>query len=133
FRHEPLQHDGKDFRVLKILKSKSSAASNIVHCTIKNVNPIAAPSYKALSYCWGSPENPREIFMDGKLLTVGQNLYDFLLRQVQAAGPSDWLWIDQLCIDQSNTSERNHQVKLMGERYRNAQEVLIWLGGDREG
>lgn len=38
------------------------------------------------------------------------------------------LWIDSLCIDQSNGIERNHQVSHMGRIYRNAQRVLVWLG-----
>lgn len=37
------------------------------------------------------------------------------------------LWIDQLCIDQSNENERGHQVKMMANTYRNAQAVISWL------
>lgn len=34
------------------------------------------------------------------------------------------LWIDALCIDQTNTSELNHQVRQMGMIYRSACQVL---------
>jgi hypothetical protein len=37
------------------------------------------------------------------------------------------LWIDALCINQSNALERNHQVQQMGDIYLHAAEVLIWL------
>jgi hypothetical protein len=39
-----------------------------------------------------------------------------------------WIWIDALCIDQSNTTERNHQVLSMGRIYKTALEVFAWLG-----
>jgi len=43
------------------------------------------------------------------------------------------IWVDAICIDQSSTTERNHQVALMGEVYKLAKRVLIWLGeGDAE-
>ena len=38
------------------------------------------------------------------------------------------LWIDQICIDQGSTAEKGDQVAIMGEIYRGASEVLIWLG-----
>jgi hypothetical protein len=37
-------------------------------------------------------------------------------------------WIDALCIDRSEISERNHQGSLMGEIYTNARLVISWLG-----
>jgi hypothetical protein len=37
-------------------------------------------------------------------------------------------WIDALCIDQSNVSERNHQVAQMSQIYSNAWRVISWLG-----
>jgi hypothetical protein len=42
------------------------------------------------------------------------------------------LWIDALCIDQSNsTQEKATQIPLMGEIYSRAARVLGWLGADR--
>jgi len=40
------------------------------------------------------------------------------------------MWIDAVCIDQSNISERSHQVMLIREIYTNAETVDIWLGSD---
>jgi hypothetical protein len=38
------------------------------------------------------------------------------------------LWIDAICINQSNTDEKNHQVSLMKKIYRRAHSVFAWLG-----
>jgi hypothetical protein len=51
-----------------------------------------------------------------------------LFRFLQAYDGIDYLWIDQLCIDQSNILERNHQVGLMASIYSQSRSVLIWLG-----
>jgi hypothetical protein len=39
-----------------------------------------------------------------------------------------FLWVDAICINQDNMSERGHQVKLMGDIYSCARTVLAWLG-----
>lgn len=38
------------------------------------------------------------------------------------------LWVDALCIDQTNIKERGHQVSRMGEIYKKADKVIVWLG-----
>ena len=39
-----------------------------------------------------------------------------------------YLWVDALCIDQTNIQERASQVSLMGDIYSTADRVIIWLG-----
>jgi hypothetical protein len=83
-----------------------------------------------LSYTWGYPTPLRTVRLNGKCYTIRDNLFDFL----KAFGASElgqqnhYLWIDQLSIDQGNTNERGHQVKLMGDIYRNGESVISWLG-----
>jgi hypothetical protein len=38
------------------------------------------------------------------------------------------LWIDALCIDQTNLEERSEQVKMMARIYSQASQVVVWLG-----
>ena len=38
------------------------------------------------------------------------------------------LWVDAICIDQSNDQERSSQVKHMSLIYKLAQRVIVWLG-----
>lgn len=43
------------------------------------------------------------------------------------------LWVDAICINQSNPDEKNHQVRQMYRIYSSASRVLIWLGNaDRD-
>jgi hypothetical protein len=38
------------------------------------------------------------------------------------------LWIDAICVDQDNRNEQGHQVQQMGDMYKKAGTVIIWLG-----
>ncbi|KAK5957243.1 hypothetical protein OHC33_001615 [Knufia fluminis] len=85
-------------------------------------------AYSALSYCWGSPNDPRRpIMINGAQFEVRQNLYDFLCAAARAQ-PRQPLWIDAICINQGNTTEKNQQVQLMGYIYNEAQFIYVWLG-----
>ncbi|KAK0708678.1 heterokaryon incompatibility protein-domain-containing protein, partial [Lasiosphaeris hirsuta] len=37
-------------------------------------------------------------------------------------------WIDTICIDQSNLEERSGQVAVMGDIFKLATRVVVWLG-----
>jgi hypothetical protein len=38
------------------------------------------------------------------------------------------MWVDVICIDQSNDVKKGPQVAIMGEIYRLAERVVVWLG-----
>lgn len=43
-----------------------------------------------------------------------------------------YIWIDALCIDQTNLAERSEQVGMMRSIYQKAQLVISWLGPQDE-
>jgi hypothetical protein len=65
--------------------------------------------------------------VNGKKMDVTQNLYEALL-SIRLPRETRTVWADQICIDQSNTEEKNSQVPLMTFIYSRASDVLIWLG-----
>ncbi|KAK2043475.1 HET-domain-containing protein [Colletotrichum somersetense] len=83
--------------------------------------------YEALSYTWGPPELTQEISVNEKRLPVTGNLHEALSR-LRQDHQDRILWIDAICIDQTNARERGHHVRQMGEIYRKADRVLFWLG-----
>jgi hypothetical protein len=88
--------------------------------------------YEALSYVWGSKETPCRAQVNDRPFSIGKNL-ECALRHLRYLDRNRVLWIDALCIDQANMSERSSQVQLMGYVYRNASAVAIWLGpGDSD-
>jgi hypothetical protein len=112
-----------------------------LRCTMKHFSFDTAPPYGALSYEWGNTGFKKRLILNNKHFDVGENLRNALwylatmefFISSDVRGPRNtnhrltWLWVDALCIDQRNTAERNHQVRLMGDIYKNAIEVFVWL------
>jgi hypothetical protein len=67
------------------------------------------------------------IQIDGKQMYITFNL-EGALQILRDEKISIRLWIDALCIDQSNMEERSEQVKSMARIYSQASRVVIWLG-----
>ncbi|KAK0710844.1 heterokaryon incompatibility protein-domain-containing protein [Lasiosphaeris hirsuta] len=96
-----------------------------------------AAEFEALSYVWGSPDNPEVIFVCDKsgnhtTLGVTRNLA-CALRHVRYANRPRTMWIDAICIDQSNEAEKGPQVAMMSDIYQQAPIVVAWLGPERDG
>jgi hypothetical protein len=87
-------------------------------------------SYEALSYCWGDEEYPFPILCHDGLMWVTMNLY-MALRRLQESNLPRFLWIDAICINQTDLEEKSWQVRQMGDIYRNAVRVLVYLGGEK--
>lgn len=102
--------------------------------------------FEALSYTWGAPgmyttatvENSTTFFRDRPTdeatpsvqkyqLPIGKNLAE-AIRHLRYEHDERVMWIDAICINQADTSEKNVQVPLMGRIYSSAQRVVAWLG-----
>ena len=127
--YTPLNHDKKTIRLLWP-EFSGDAASPIRGC-LREFELESAPPFKALSYTWGDPEPTYEILIrngetEYQKFSVRQNLHQFLM--MKTGGMESYLWIDQICINQANVHERNHQVQQMADIYKSAQAALCWLG-----
>jgi hypothetical protein len=89
------------------------------------------PIYDAISYVWGSPFPSYQIVCSGNNLPITKNCYD-ALRSLIRNSKIRTIWIDAVCINQSDSSEKNHQVPLMPDIYGAAKRVYIWLGNGTE-
>ncbi|PVH71655.1 heterokaryon incompatibility, partial [Cadophora sp. DSE1049] len=90
--------------------------------------------YETLSYCWGPEGTYRCIDIDGHSVPIRRNLWWALYHlRYRVRGMKRTLWIDALCINQNDISERNAQVSIMGSIYASASGVLIWAGEEAEG
>jgi hypothetical protein len=85
------------------------------------------PKYEALSYVWGAQENPSTLTLNGQTYYITRNL-ESALRGIRFPDSPVVIWIDALCINQTNVPERNTQVRLMHHVYWRAFDVLVWIG-----
>lgn len=113
--------------------------AGLPHCQTSSRAAISIPvlinSYTALSYRWTPARSGKRILFNQRVIEIGQNLFDFLVAYLtQAWGKTRrerMLWIDQICIDQANIEERNSQVSVMNQIYKQAGRVFVWLGREQ--
>lgn len=129
YKYQPLDSAKQQIRLLKLQRvSPEDSSPQAICCELHLVEFDAAPEYVALSYVWGPPSPTQLIHVDSKDFSVRQNLFDFLEIFQGHDGNACYLWIDQICIDQSSIPERNSQVRLMSAIYKRCKYVLSWLG-----
>ncbi|KAF2741727.1 heterokaryon incompatibility, partial [Sporormia fimetaria CBS 119925] len=97
-----------------------------ITCNLSVVHLSTNPSYAALSYVWGSPGDD-QLLCQGKLLPITRNCYSAIWHLRKKLG-SFFIWVDAVCIDQTNDKEKEQQMALMEKIYANAKNVYIWLG-----
>ncbi|KAH7310530.1 heterokaryon incompatibility protein-domain-containing protein [Stachybotrys elegans] len=108
------------------------------------------PTYEALSYIWGVENDPLEVLIDLSSndskdnvaeiqvevstaplqyasLSVRQNL-EGSLRHLRSMDSERVVWIDAICINQADVVERNAQVSRIGDIFKKAERVIVWVG-----
>ncbi|RYP63690.1 hypothetical protein DL769_006897 [Monosporascus sp. CRB-8-3] len=90
--------------------------------------------YYALSYPWGSMQDPRKITVNGHEIVVSNNLEAVLraIREMPEIEQGTMLWVDALCINQRDNDEKAIEVRRMGEIYQCAQRVISWIGHEED-
>ncbi|KAE9365056.1 HET-domain-containing protein, partial [Stipitochalara longipes BDJ] len=122
-------------RLIELLPGKES---DPISCSLRPVNLEDAQPFEALSYVWGDGRSMRSIFCfdHGSIsntktstILVTSNCWH-ALRRLRLEDKTRVLWIDAICINQNreDQGEKSQQVPLMGNLYRKASCVLVYLG-----
>ncbi|KAH7119931.1 heterokaryon incompatibility protein-domain-containing protein [Dendryphion nanum] len=98
-----------------------------VSCTVSHVSLELPPPYIALSYTWGDSNEKAPILIDGAIIHVTKNL-EVALAHLTPEDQEISLWIDALCINQQDSTEKTEQVGQMHNIYSRATSVTTWLG-----
>ncbi|KAK4238448.1 heterokaryon incompatibility protein-domain-containing protein [Achaetomium macrosporum] len=116
---------------IRLLIVSPGVGEEVIRCTLHVASFENPESYEALSYEWGEPGPTRIILVNGSAFNVGENLFQ-ALRHLRLPDTDRVLWIDAICINQSDLQERNHQVQQMATVYRRAYQVVAWVGLETE-
>ncbi|KAL7905894.1 heterokaryon incompatibility protein domain-containing protein [Trichoderma velutinum] len=134
YRYTPLQSNGgtkaKSIRLLVIHPARfnDDICLDLYESTIDTKN---TPQYEALSYVWGPKEDPVTVYMGKEQSTFGVTPYLYkALKHLRYEDKSRIIWIDAICINQTDNAERSAQVAIMGDIYRQAKQVVVWLGSE---
>jgi hypothetical protein len=120
---------GDEIRLVTLLPQSAGLP---ILCNMSHVSLENEPIYEALSYTWGAQEALTTISINGRTMAVRRNLW-MALSHLRHLTELRVLWIDAICIDQSNNDERRSQVSKMFKIYEQASMVAVWLGEQEDG
>ncbi|KAH9217518.1 heterokaryon incompatibility protein-domain-containing protein, partial [Leptodontidium sp. 2 PMI_412] len=131
YRYSSLDEEIGEIRLVILLPGPFDAP---VHALLQTTSFTgdSVPQYEALSYTWGSADDPKTIRVgnapfDRTVLEVTSNLAK-ALPYLRHASVRRTLWIDAICVNQQDLQERSSQVKRMPDLYSKAKGVVVWLG-----
>ncbi|KEY74436.1 hypothetical protein S7711_04474 [Stachybotrys chartarum IBT 7711] len=122
--YPPLDASKHEIRIVTI---EPAYFSDPIVGKLQPVSLLENPAYEALSYAWGNYQSSRSIFINGRRCAISESL-ESAIRHLRYTNRPRTLWIDALCINQTDVAERNSQVRLMGTIYTNTVQVLAYLG-----
>ncbi|GKT45410.1 heterokaryon incompatibility protein 6, OR allele [Colletotrichum spaethianum] len=134
FQYSAIPNKGY-IRLLELMPGQENEPIQIQLSTVGLDDSIQ--TYDALSYVWGDPDQPRRaISVNGGYMEIYESLHAILLSlrtnpESVATSQVDErcvLWVDAICINQTDMAERGAQVPIMDNIYRNARRTVIWLG-----
>ncbi|KAH9207202.1 heterokaryon incompatibility protein-domain-containing protein [Leptodontidium sp. 2 PMI_412] len=118
--------------VIRLLTLEAGFKYSHLRGSLKQVSIDEFPRYEALSYCWGSPDKPQSIQIDGGIMNITESLHSALVR-LRRMTKSRLIWADALCINQNDNIEKSQQILLMPQIYSSAFRALDYLGDEADG
>ncbi|KAG4439709.1 hypothetical protein IFR05_004787 [Cadophora sp. M221] len=145
FEYSRLPPNTRSFRVFHLFprrpedQTSGDDLSGILRGRVEVMNIDEDCRYNALSYCWEGSIDPSPYTrqrkdrilieeLDGRIsqLLISPAL-STALRYLRSRGQSLPLFVDQICINQQDEGDKNQQIDLMGDIYRNCVCVVAWL------
>lgn len=128
FEHSPLE--AGSIRLLRVGKlCLRDLFFNNIDCELIHVPLSEAPAhgYECISYRWDNSEHLHYLNLGNALFWVSPTVKMILLDH-RSFFKSKYVWIDQVCINQRNSTEKSEQVRMMKDIYEKASKVIIHLG-----
>ncbi|XXG96140.1 hypothetical protein Hte_002419 [Hypoxylon texense] len=128
--YHPLSRENREFRLARFCQVQDDSYDDDcakISLELEQLSMDDKPLYIALSYVWGSPDKTVDIEVNGEPLSIGSNLHAALV-QLRRDRDHSWMWVDSICMEQTNTVEKSWHVNEMGNIFRGAEKVYMWLG-----
>ena len=131
--HEPLDPARREIRLLVLPAGCDSASGiDVLTCTMKHTSlDDQELQYETISYVWGDSSQRAPISVNGRMTDTTAAAVR-ALKQVRRVDEERIVWIDAICIDQSNIKERSQQVAMMADIYKSCSQCLICICDDHD-
>ncbi|KAI4601964.1 hypothetical protein KJ359_010830 [Pestalotiopsis sp. 9143b] len=136
FAYKPLSAEA-DTRIIEL--EPAPDASFPLRCRIADLclSSKDLVEYEALSYTWGAPDFTETLHVvkdedKTSVIKITTNLRNALQR-IRLENQKRLLWVDAVCINQQDDSDKSKQIPAMAHIFSAASRVLVWLGTSAHG
>lgn len=136
FTYNPLNSANGEIRLLKVPSSSNTLAEDSDSDPVPNYSLVHVsldqddvPVYETISYCWRAPQSSSPVCINDMPLNVPISTAQ-VLQQVAVLEGQRYVWIDAVCINQTDFEERASQVQLMRRIYSKTTRDIVCLGRD---
>ena len=131
--YQPLKNPRGEIRLLRFQHRENLLEPHSVSLATFPLDGPGLPAYVALSYEWNPKiiqtyDFPQKVIVNSTDRQITRNLGIALEALYSLFHTTTYFWVDAICVNQDNTSEKNHQVRLMGNIYQAARRVIVWPG-----
>ena len=98
-----------------------------LRCSLEVINLKSPPEYEALSYTWGQVLSKTPLYCENGTIELSENLEN-ALRYIRSTKQPKRLWVDSVCVNQDDVTERTYEVSHMRLIYKKSTRVIVWLG-----
>jgi hypothetical protein len=131
--NSPEDLDRFEIRLLKLMPA--AGEDGILRCKLikqglNHDQSLLEHQFTALSYCWGMDLSCHNIEVGGTSYRPTANLYNALINIAASTSEETVLWIDAICINQKDASEKEKQISIMAQIYSLAKETIIWFSSE---
>lgn len=122
-----------EFRVMNLYAVED--VIDPIHVSLEVYDDLRYHEYETVSYTWGGENGdsrlsqPVYIGPHWDILLQTRNCWE-MLRHMRPWKGVRTIWVDAICINQTDMQERQKQVAKMGRIYEKASRVVIYLGPD---
>ncbi|EHK16293.1 uncharacterized protein TRIVIDRAFT_39487 [Trichoderma virens Gv29-8] len=138
FQYSPISPSKRVFRLVQLLPPKPPVipgTQGTIRIRLVEADIDSGVHYDALSYAWnvaaGQTTPNRKIIVEENGESFKLHIFPALenaLFHLAYLNSNEYLFIDQICINQEDRNEKGHQVLLMQDIYAKSACTLVWLG-----
>ncbi|KAF4990010.1 hypothetical protein FDECE_14525 [Fusarium decemcellulare] len=135
-KHDSIIHGSTlaadQLRLICLTPKDKDLPEDVIHLSLETHHDGETP-YEAVSYTWGGEAGDDTLRHP---IYIGE-YWDILLQTRNCCAMLCYLrpfrgmrmfWVDAICINQRDVTERNSQVAKMGRIYSECYQVVLWLG-----
>ena len=119
--------DSTLFCPFRLFKVEGVGRDDVLEISLHEGSHSHDVEYTAISYAWDDEPLSVLIRCNGQQSMVTPSIW-LLIGGILIEQKQSYYWLDQVCVDQVDVSDKERQVPLMDIYFSQASMVLVWLG-----